>query len=71
MDWTYYQPLPGTGLVLVRSIWRAGVELLPWKPHFEITHRRAGSLLAALDKIQAPKTNLSNLTRFKGKSQVD
>src|SRR6266700_466996 len=26
--------------VLVRSIWRAQVELLPWKPRFEISHRR-------------------------------
>src|SRR5713101_943957 len=26
--------------VLVRSIWRAEVELLPWKPSFEIAHRR-------------------------------
>ncbi len=26
--------------VLVRSIWRAEVELLPWKPRFEIPHRR-------------------------------
>jgi hypothetical protein len=28
------------GLVLVRSIWRADVELCPWEPHFEIAHRR-------------------------------
>ena len=26
--------------VLVRSIWRAEVELLPWNPRFEIPHRR-------------------------------
>jgi ADP-ribose pyrophosphatase YjhB (NUDIX family) len=32
---------PEAGLVLVRSIWRAEVELLPWKPNFEIAHRRA------------------------------
>ena len=31
---------PEKGLVLVRSIWRAEVELLPWKPRFEISHRR-------------------------------
>jgi len=31
---------PEKGLVLVRSIWRAEVELMPWKPRFEILHRR-------------------------------
>jgi ADP-ribose pyrophosphatase YjhB (NUDIX family) len=31
---------PEEGLVLVRSIWRAEVELRPWKPRFEIAHRR-------------------------------
>jgi ADP-ribose pyrophosphatase YjhB (NUDIX family) len=29
-----------TGLVLVRSFWRAEVELAPWEPRFEIPHRR-------------------------------
>lgn len=28
------------GLVLVRAIWRADVELQPWRPMFEIRHRR-------------------------------
>jgi hypothetical protein len=28
------------GLVLVRTIWFAEVELLPWEPRFEIAHRR-------------------------------
>jgi len=28
------------GLVLVRSIWRAEVELMSWEPRFEIAHRR-------------------------------
>ena len=28
------------GRVLVRSIWRADVEVMPWKPRFEISHRR-------------------------------
>jgi ADP-ribose pyrophosphatase YjhB (NUDIX family) len=32
---------PEKGLVLVRSIWRAEVELLPWEPRFEIAHRWA------------------------------
>jgi ADP-ribose pyrophosphatase YjhB (NUDIX family) len=31
---------PETHRVLVRSIWRADVELLRWQPRFEITHRR-------------------------------
>ena len=39
------------GLVLVRSIWFAEVELMPWEPRFEIAHRRvvpAAELLAHL-----------------------
>ena len=28
------------GLMLVRSIWRAEVDLMPWEPRFEIAHRR-------------------------------
>ena len=32
---------PEKDRVLVRSVWRAEVELLPWKPRFEIAHRRA------------------------------
>lgn len=31
---------PEKGLVLVRSLWRAHVELLPWDPQFEVRHRR-------------------------------
>jgi len=31
---------PEQGLVLVRSIWRAEVTLLPWRPEFEIPFRR-------------------------------
>jgi hypothetical protein len=30
---------PEKGLVLVRSIWRAEVELVPWEPRFEIAQR--------------------------------
>lgn len=29
-----------SGLVLVRSIWRAEVSLLPWDPQYEIPFRR-------------------------------
>jgi ADP-ribose pyrophosphatase YjhB (NUDIX family) len=42
---------PEKGLVLVRSIWRAEVELRPWEPQFEIAHRRvvpANELLSHL-----------------------
>jgi ADP-ribose pyrophosphatase YjhB (NUDIX family) len=31
---------PEKGVVLVRSIWRAEVDLMPWEPRFEIAHRR-------------------------------
>src|SRR5882672_6672074 len=31
---------PEEGLVLVRSTWRAEVELMPWEPRFEIAYRR-------------------------------
>ena len=42
---------PEEGLVLVRSIWRAQVTLLPWRPEFEIRLRRvvpAGELAGHL-----------------------
>jgi ADP-ribose pyrophosphatase YjhB (NUDIX family) len=42
---------PEQGLVLVRSVWLAQVELAPWEPRFEIAHRRlvpAAELLAHL-----------------------
>ena len=42
---------PEKGRVLVRSVWRAEVELLPWEPRFEIAHRRvvrADELLSTL-----------------------
>jgi ADP-ribose pyrophosphatase YjhB (NUDIX family) len=31
---------PEKGLVLVRSVWRAEVEIMSWEPRFEIEHRR-------------------------------
>jgi ADP-ribose pyrophosphatase YjhB (NUDIX family) len=42
---------PERGLVLVRSLWSAEVELMPWEPRFEIAHRRvipAAELRASL-----------------------
>ena len=42
---------PEEGRVLVRSIWRGEVEVMPWKPRFEIAFRRlvpAADLLSHL-----------------------
>jgi hypothetical protein len=42
---------PEQNLVLVRSVWRAEVELMPWEPRFEIALRRvvpANELLSHL-----------------------
>ncbi len=46
------------GLVLVRSFWRAGVDLCRWEPRFEIAHRR----LASPDELQGDRavTGLSD-----------
>jgi len=30
---------PEKGLILVRSVWRGDVDLLPWRPRYEIPHR--------------------------------
>jgi ADP-ribose pyrophosphatase YjhB (NUDIX family) len=40
---------PEKGRVLVRSVWRAEVELAPWEPRFEIAHRR---VVAATDVMR-------------------
>lgn len=43
---------PERGLVLVRSMWRAEVDVHPWRPRFEIPHRRlvpAADAFAHLD----------------------
>jgi ADP-ribose pyrophosphatase YjhB (NUDIX family) len=39
------------GLVLVRAIWRADVELRPWVPRFEIAHRRLVSARELLSHL--------------------
>jgi ADP-ribose pyrophosphatase YjhB (NUDIX family) len=39
---------PEAGRVLVRSVWRAEVDLAPWEPRFEIPYRR---VVAAADVI--------------------
>ena len=39
------------GLVLVRSFWRAEVELAPWEPRFEIPHRRVVAAAEVWDHL--------------------
>ena len=42
---------PQAGQVLVRSLWRAQVDLAPWSPQFETTQRRAVVPAALVDQI--------------------
>jgi 8-oxo-dGTP pyrophosphatase MutT (NUDIX family) len=42
------------GLVLVRSYWRAEVEILPWEPRFEIVHRRVVPVAEATAHVRDP-----------------
>lgn len=42
------------GLVLVRSYWRAGVEIHPWAPEFEIAHRRVVAAAEAKKYVRDP-----------------
>lgn len=42
---------PQVGLVLVRSLWRAEVELAPWEPRFEIPHRRVVAAAEVWDHL--------------------
>jgi ADP-ribose pyrophosphatase YjhB (NUDIX family) len=42
---------PEQGLVLVRSVWLAKVELLPWEPQFEIPHRRVVPIRDLLEQL--------------------
>ena len=42
---------PERGLVLARSIWLADVQLLDWRPKFEMSHRRTARPQAALSLI--------------------
>lgn len=43
------------GLVLVRSMWRAEVELMPWEPRYEIRHRRLVSANELLTQLWIEK----------------
>ncbi len=42
---------PQVGEVLVRSMWRADVELAPWEPQFEILHRRLVLPAEVIDQL--------------------
>jgi ADP-ribose pyrophosphatase YjhB (NUDIX family) len=42
------------GLVLVRSCWRANVEVGPWAPRFEIPYRRLVPLAEAAEHLREP-----------------
>jgi len=44
---------PQAGQVLVRSVWRAEVELAPWEPQFEVTHRRLVAPAEVIDHLAA------------------
>jgi ADP-ribose pyrophosphatase YjhB (NUDIX family) len=45
---------PERGLVLVRSIWLAEVEVHPWLPQFEITHRLLVPATEAFNRLTIP-----------------
>ena len=42
------------GLVLVRSYWRAAVEVMPWQPEFEIVHRQIVPAAQAGEYVRDP-----------------
>ena len=44
------------GLVLVRSFWRAQVEIRPWQPRFEIPYRRIVPAAQASEFLREPDT---------------
>lgn len=46
---------PQEGLVLVRSHWRAEVQVLRWEPRFEMTHRRLVPAKVALRSMAIPE----------------
>lgn len=45
---------PEEGLVLVRSLWVARVELLPWEPEFETSRRQVFPGIESLRKFRIP-----------------
>ncbi|MDQ2787342.1 MAG: NUDIX domain-containing protein, partial [Chloroflexota bacterium] len=45
---------PQAGRVIVRSFWRADVDLAPWEPQFEIAHRRIVPAAAVVSQLAIP-----------------
>jgi ADP-ribose pyrophosphatase YjhB (NUDIX family) len=45
---------PEQGLVLVRSYWRADVQVGPWEPRFEIPYRRLVPLAETAEHLREP-----------------
>jgi ADP-ribose pyrophosphatase YjhB (NUDIX family) len=54
---------PEAGLVLVRALWRAEIELLDWLPRFETTGRRAEPPARAWDILHAANPDTAPLLR--------
>ncbi len=54
---------PRAGRVIVRSLWRANVELGPWEPKFEITHRRVVPAVEMLDQLTIDNSYLRIISR--------
>lgn len=48
---------PQKDLVLVRSFWRAEVQLAPWKPQFEVPHRRVFAVADVWDLLVRSHTD--------------
>jgi 8-oxo-dGTP pyrophosphatase MutT (NUDIX family) len=51
------------GLVLVRSFWRADVEVEPWRPEFEVAHRRVVRVAEAADQVREPDEVSGRISR--------
>jgi hypothetical protein len=47
-------PVAEVGVVLVRSYWRAEVEILAWEPQFEVAHRRIVQATEARNWVRDP-----------------
>lgn len=52
---------PQTGLVIVRSMWKADVELAPWEPQFEIPYRRVVAAAEVLDHLKLLPDGLARI----------
>lgn len=51
------------GLILVRSKWRADVELAPWDPQFEISHRRTIPVAHLVDELKVATLSFAPIIR--------